>query len=391
MSLQDNQDNNQEEAMNGDYIPHEEKETSNNKSYLEKMQDLNNSEFSVENVESVSKEDLGDVGENDSELSLEQIQKRYNDLIEQNNNISTTISENIKLEDMDEESADLVARTIQEIEDACNRKSFTEKAANTFLPAPVRRWADSKRKNVKVNLNKQRSVAELAQKHFDSLSHKRDNLTETLKNAYQIRDKLEVSKQQLGSMEQTLTQRIGRLQEKTQQIGNAAEARVEQLKTKELIVQVQSQYLTQKDLANQIDAVQYVAEQLVDSINAALPAIRSNFIDQVSITAGLKQMRDLKDNVDKTRRMTITLQERSFQDTKEIMEEISKDGLGYTEEDMKRIEKLNADKKNFQRELASGLSKAEKQKENQSKRLAKMIAENKSIFEMEGIEEKREK
>ena len=154
-------------------------------------------------------------------------------------------------------------------------------------------------------------------------------------------------------MQGDLKTRILYLEEASNVKGKAADSRIEQLKAKEMIVQVQSQYLTQKDLENQINVVQYVAEQLVESINAALPSIKSNFIDQISINAGLNQMKELKESVDMTRRMTLELQQQAFNDTKEIMSEISKSGVGFTEEEMNMIEKLNKEKQVFQNKMTS--------------------------------------
>ena len=322
-------------------------------------------------------------------LSFEQIKDRFNDLISQNNDISGEISSNIKLIDINEDSADMVANTIHEIEMACNKKSMTEKMVN-LLPNVVKKKVNHMRKHTDIAINKQKSVAELASKHFDTLSEKRDGLTANLESIYKIRDKLDVSTEQLSDMQGDLKTRILYLEEASNVKGKAADSRIEQLKAKEMIVQVQSQYLTQKDLENQINVVQYVAEQLVESINAALPSIKSNFIDQISINAGLNQMKELKESVDMTRRMTLELQQQAFNDTKEIMSEISKSGVGFTEEEMNMIEKLNKEKQVFQNKMRSDFYKNEDTKTKQIKRLNKMIEEQESFFSPKSIVQQNE-
>lgn len=381
---------NESDTMNtneAEYISREETEAqdqASKKSYREQMEDIHSADFgdNDEKMEAVSKSYMGEyTAEKGAKVNSEQIRQRYDEIIKQNSEFSSTVADKIKLMDINEESADLVANTIREIEAACNRKSFGEKVTN-MLPAPIRNATNRMRKNTEVNLHKQRSVTDLATRHFDALNEKKTNLTDSLQHIYVIRDKLEQSTQELGKMEQVLIGHIEDVTEQTNQVGNAAEARIEKLKSKEMTIQVQSQILTQRDLMSQIDAVQYVAEQVVDSITHTLPTIKANFIDQVSITAGLKNMRDLKDSIDKTRNMTLTLQEHTFKDMKDIMSEIHQNGMGYTEEEMKRIEKLQKQRQDFHASMNDNFTQSDKNKTHQIKRLSRMMAEQNSFLEM---------
>lgn len=190
------------------------------------------------------------------------------------------------------------------------------------------------------------------------------------------------STEELGKMEQLLIGHTKEVKKETNIEGNSANARMEMLKSKEMTIQVQSQILTQRDLISQIDAVQYVAEQVTESITHTLPTIKANFIDQVSITAGLKNMRDLKDSIDKTRNMTLTLQENTFKDMKDIMGEIHKNGMGYTEAEMKRIEDLQKERQRFHASMNDNFTKSDESKTKQIKRLSRMMAEQNSFLGM---------
>jgi hypothetical protein len=369
-----------------EYISREEidaQEQKSKMSYREQMENIASADFdNDEKIESVSKEYMGEyTDEKGSKVSSDQIRKRYDEIIKQNSEFSSTLADKIKLMDINEESADLVANTIREIEHACNKKSFGEKITN-MLPAPIRNATNKMRSNAEVGLHKQRTVTELAQRHFDALNEKKTNLTESLEQIYVIRDKLEQSTQELGKMEQVLIGHIDEVKEETNNAGNAASARMEMLKSKEMTIQVQSQILTQRDLISQIDAVQYVAEQVTESITHTLPTIKANFIDQVSITAGLKNMRDLKDSIDKTRNMTLTLQENTFKDMKDIMGEIHKSGMGYTEEEMKRIENLQKERQRFHASMNDNFTKSDESKTKQIKRLSRMMAEQNTFLGM---------
>ncbi len=383
MSLNENESMNTSEA---EYISREEidaQEQKSKMSYREQMENIASADFdNDEKIESVSKEYMGEyTDEKGSKVNSDQIRKRYDEIIQQNSEFSSTLADKIKLMDINEESADLVANTIREIEHACNKRSFGEKITN-MLPAPIRNATNKMRTNTEVGLHKQRTVTELAQRHFDALNEKKTNLTESLEQIYVIRDKLEQSTQELGKMEQVLIGHIDEVQEETNNVGNAAGARMEMLKSKEMTIQVQSQILTQRDLISQIDAVQYVAEQVTESITHTLPTIKANFIDQVSITAGLKNMRDLKDSIDKTRNMTLTLQENTFKDMKDIMGEIHKNGMGYTEAEMKRIEDLQKERQRFHASMNDNFTKSDESKTKQIKRLSRMMAEQNSFLGM---------
>lgn len=395
MSLNENESMNTSEA---EYISREEidaQEQKSKMSYREQMENIASADFdNDEKIESVSKEYMGEyTDEKGSKVNSAQIRQRYDEIIQQNSEFSSTLADKIKLMDINEESADLVANTIREIEHACNKQSFGEKVTN-MLPAPIRNATKKMRSNAEVGLHKQRTVTELAQRHFDALNEKKTNLTESLEQIYVIRDKLEQSTQELGKMEQVLIGHIDDVSQETNNVGNSANARMEVLKSKEMTIQVQSQILTQRDLISQIDAVQYVAEQVTESITHTLPTIKANFIDQVSITAGLKNMRDLKDSIDKTRNMTLTLQENTFKDMKDIMGEIHKNGMGYTEEEMKRINNLQKERQRFHASMNDNFTKSEENKTKQIKRLSRMMAEQKSFLgmsESHQLEEQRKK
>ncbi len=383
MSLNENESMNTSEA---EYISREEidaQEQKSKMSYREQMENIASADFdNDEEIESISKEYMGEyTNEKGSKVSSDQIRQRYDEIIKQNSEFSSTLADKIKLMDINEESADLVANTIREIEHACNKQSFGEKMTN-MLPAPIRNATKKMRSSAEVGLHKQRTVTELAQRHFDALNEKKTNLTESLGQIYVIRDKLVQSTEELGKMEQLLIGHTKEVKKETNIEGNSANARMEMLKSKEMTIQVQSQILTQRDLISQIDAVQYVAEQVTESITHTLPTIKANFIDQVSITAGLKNMRDLKDSIDKTRNMTLTLQENTFKDMKDIMGEIHKNGMGYTEAEMKRIEDLQKERQRFHASMNDNFTKSDESKTKQIKRLSRMMAEQNSFLGM---------
>lgn len=313
--------------------------------------------------------------------SLEDIQKQFDDIMAQSGKASQEISSKIQLMDLNEESSDLVADTLLEIESVCNKRSFGDKMIG-LLPSPIAKKVRDIKAETSRELLKQKSVAQVAQRHFEILEDKKYTLVDNLESMYLIREKLEQSsgilKNMTGQIDANLTLLNG---------AKDADSRKNILKGKELMVQVQSQITSQVGLIDQIDTVDFVAQAVVDNINQALPAIKSNFIDQVSITAGLNNLRDLKESVDKTREMTITMSEQTFRESKNVLSQIMDEGIGLSEKDIDRLEKLEKEKSEFRTKVSNQLVNKSKMLDTRIKKLNTMIQNQESTLSNDSLAE----
>lgn len=334
-------------------------------------------------IDNVIQENNIKFGQSDQKptLSLEDIQKEFDDIMAQSSKASIEISSKIQLMDLNEESSDLVTDTLLEIESVCNQKSFGEKVI-AFLPSPIAKKVRDIKTETNRELMKQKSVAQIAQRHFDILEEKKNTLVENLGSMYMIREKLEQSSLLLTQMTDNIDANLTSLNG-----ANDADSRKNILKGKELMVQVQSQITSQVGLIDQIDTVDFVAQAVVDNINQALPAIKSNFIDQVSITAGLNNLRDLKESVDKTREMTITMSEQTFKESKNVLSQIMEEGIGLSEKDINRLEKLEKEKSEFRAKVSSQLIDKSKMLDDRIKKLNTMIQNQNATLSNEALSE----
>lgn len=314
-------------------------------------------------------------------ISLSEIQQEFDEIMAQSSKASIDISSKIQLMDLNEESSDLVTDTLLEIESVCNQKTFGEKVIS-FLPSPIAKKVRDIKTETNREIMKQKSVAQIAQRHFDLLEDKKNTLVDNLSSMYMIREKLEQSSNILtlmtGNIDANLTLLNGE---------KDADSRKNILKGKELMVQVQSQITSQVGLIDQIDTVDFVAQAVIDNINQALPAIKSNFIDQVSITAGLNNLRDLKESVDKTREMTITMSEQTFKESKNVLSQIMEEGIGLSEKDINRLEKLEKEKSEFRAKVSSQLIDKSKMLDDRIKKLNTMIQNQNSTLSNESLSE----
>jgi Zn-dependent oligopeptidase len=165
------------------------------------------------------------------------------------------------------------------------------------------------------------------------------------------------------------------------------QAKKDILTGKELSVQVESQIAVQNDLINQLEMVDFTAGVVLDTINQTLPDIKANFIDQISISTSLENLKNFKDSVDATRKMTITLQEETFENTQEIMLSIAEQGVGLQEADLVRMEKLAEKKAALGKKVSTKLIDNSRQLDEHLVRIKDMNAKNVSSFDHMAIQD----
>ena len=313
--------------------------------------------------------------------TIESIRTKYNDIIEQNSGISSHIAQNIQMSDLGEETGDMITSAMLEIEDEARKRTIGERMVN-LLPARIAKHINSGVATVERAKMKNSNIATVATKHFDMLSERRDSVKSNIMNLYDIHAKLTQSRELLEGLSGELSDGLSELSD-----NETITAKKDILVGKELSVQVASQIAVQNDLINQLDMVDFTANIVLDTINQTLPDIKANFIDQISISTALENLKNFKDSVDNTRQMTLSLQEETFKNTEHIMLAIAEQGVGLQEADILRMEKLNEAKAKLGKTVSTRLIENSKKLDSNLQRIQNMNANNQNSFDRVQISE----
>lgn len=302
----------------------------------------------------------------------ETIKAKYSDIITQNSSISSDIAEKIKMIDLSDNTHELVTQALIDVEKACSQQSTGEKIVSylpTFIGDRILSYMD------KINRLqiKHSNIAEVSTRHFEILSKRRDSVKDNVMSLYDIKGKLQQSIVILSSLKQELEVGVVDFID-----SDAPQDKKELLVCKELNIQISSQIAIQQDLINQLDMVDYTACMILDTINQTLPDLQANFIDQISITTTLDNLKKFKDSVDRTRDMIISLQEETFVNTSQLIQDITNNGIGMSKNDVMRLEKLNTQKIALNQKMTQNLIRNSKEMDENLKRLDKLIVSTKN-------------
>lgn len=295
-----------------------------------------------------------------------EVQKGMDDLIEQSSSLSSEVAAKIRLDDLNEESGNLIAETHMEIERACNDKPLIERVGNrlpSLLGRPLINMAQSNRyKSVR-----SQKVSDIADKHFNALNNKKDNLKDQMNALVELDEKLGQFNKLMHTQQLKIDNNLKMLSK-----FKSNKVKMEILQGKELLVQVMHQIHVTKDLKDQISMVLNAGQGAVMLINKVLPSLKSNFIDQLAISTALQNLRSLQESVAKTREMTLSIREITAKETSNALSDLSKTTITYTADEFKRIAKIDADKKKLGEQVSNMLIQRDKDINNQLVELKKM-------------------
>lgn len=340
------------------------------------MQNSEHDFIAREEAETVNSFDVesDDVSSDEELLRLKQMgyvpfadaQRAMDDLIEQSSELSREVASKIRLDELSEDNGDLIATTFVDIEKVCNEKPLMEKIGNR-LPSIIGKPLINMANNNHYKSVRSQKVSEIADKHFSALNNKKENLKDQMNALIDLDEKLKqfngLMKQQELSIDKNLKMLSGYKSNKI---------KMEILQGKELLVQVMHQINVTKDLRDQISLVVNAGESSVMLIQKVLPSLKSNFIDQLAVSTTLQNLRSLQDAVAKTREMTLSIREITARETSAALADLSKTSITYTNDEFKRIQKIENEKAKLHQEISNRLVERNQNMDAQLQQLKQM-------------------
>lgn len=256
--------------------------------------------------------------------NIDQLVSNFDSIIKQSNEHSNTIAEKIRIGDLGEESTNLLIETTTGLEKIHNDRSLAEKSIS-LIPIPMIRNKLNKALNVaEKEMKRNQTVRDYSKEHFDQLQHQKDSVNENRIAVDEMSQKLVQSNEILDEIRRDANSNLNYMEE------NDVHNKREEIKTKELILNVSQQIISQNDILEQARMFEGISSAINEKITATLPLLRTQMTDQVSVTASLKNLKNLKEDLDATKDMVLTMQKNSLKEMNNIMDDLNKHGMGET-------------------------------------------------------------
>jgi hypothetical protein len=255
-------------------------------------------------------------------VDFEQLMQNYQSITAQSNEYSSKIAETIHVSDLSEKSIEMLDETISTLDKMHHERTWQEKLVMK-IPFKGARDAIGNALDVAERQSQRNSsVKDFAQAHFDELSKKQDFVNNNRISIDQIGSKL---KDQDVILSEMLNQAKGAL-EYMSETGEGSKH--DEIRGKQLVTRISNQLIQQRELVEQTMMYEGIAAAVSESIESALPQIKNEFIDQVSVTSSLRNLKVLQDSVKKTQEIILNLKADGLQEMNNILEEYEKEGVG---------------------------------------------------------------
>lgn len=302
---------------------------------------------------------------------FDSIMDNYKSITEQSNKYSNEIADTIHISDLSEESTALLDETIDTLDKMQHERSLPERLVQKIPHKGTREALGGMMNVAERQVQRNQSVKEFAQSHFDQLSKKQDFVNNNRISVDQIKNKLLESSSILENM---LDETKGALE----YMGETGEGtKAEEIKGKQLVSRISKQIVNQRELVEQTLIYEGLAGVVSENIESALPEIKNQFIDQVSITSSLKNLKNLQDNVKKTNEIILKLKGDGLDEMNSILDTYKKEGVSESH----KARELRAKHRKSMKELRI---KHQEINDNLSRDLDKEISDN--MAEMERVD-----
>lgn len=252
---------------------------------------------------------------------FDSIMDNYDQIQAQSNTYSNKIADTINVSDLSEESSALLDETVNSLDKLSSERSVLEKLVGYVPHKGTQRMLGNAINATERQVKRNQSVKEFATSHFEQLSKKQEYVDNNRISVDQIKNKLMESS---GILEGMLDETRGAL-EYMNESGDGSKA--EEIKGKKLVSRISKQIVNQRELIEHTLIYEGLASVVSENIESALPEIKSQFIDQVSITSSLKTLKSLQDNVTKINEITLELKGEGIREMDNILEVYKKEGI----------------------------------------------------------------
>lgn len=299
----------------------------------------------VDGFEGSLDQKMDDLGLNTDEVEggfvdMNELQSQFDSIIEQSTDHSNKIADSIKVSDLGESGADLLMDGYKAIEKISMDKSITERVINK-VPVPfLRKKLQEGFQVAELESKRNSSVKEYAQDHFDALNKQKEHVNSNRISVDEIRNKLEDSSELLEKMLGDARKGLAHLEQK-------GAGKAQEIKGKELMVNIGTQIKAQRVIVEQAEMFESVASIVSEKITSTLPQIKDQFINQVSVTASLKNLANLQKSVESTKDMVLKMQNDVLDQANEVYDVYQKTGLGESAEQKKLAKSADEKMKNL--------------------------------------------
>lgn len=280
-------------------------------------------------------------------VDMNELQSKFDSLIQQSTDHGNQISETIRVSDLGEESTELLIDGYKQIEKIHTDKTMTEKVIDK-VPVPfLRKKLKDGFRVAELESKRNQSVREYAQDHFDALQRQKDHVNSNRIAVDEIRQKLEQSDELLEDMLIEARQGLADIEARG---GDKAQ----EIKGKELMLNIGTQITAQRKIIEQAEMFESVASIVSEKITSTLPQIKDQFINQVSVTASLKNLANLQQSVEATKDMVLNMQNEVLDQANDVFDKYRETGLGESKE-QKKLRKQADQKMSALRQKREGL------------------------------------
>lgn len=260
---------------------------------------------------------------------LEQLHSQYESILKQSTDFSNEIADTIHINDLGEESVQMLEDTISDLSRLQNQKSAPEKLLQ-YLPGKKLREGVSNAFNIAdKKIKRNQTVKEFATKHFKDLQNKQEYVDSNRISVDKIKQGLNEQSMHLTEMLNQAKGTLKYMDETSQDDLNTS------IRGKQLISRISQQLVNQDEIVEQTLIYESIASVVSEHIEAALPQIQNQFIDQVSVTSSLRNLKDLQDSVKKTQDLILDLKTEGLKEMDGILDSYEKEGIGESEKSRK--------------------------------------------------------
>lgn len=253
---------------------------------------------------------------------LNQIKDNYESILKQSKEFSNEIADTIHIQDLGDESVQMLEETITDLSRLQHQKTLPEKIVN-YLPSKTLREKAGNVLNVaEKQLKRNQTVKDFATRHFKELQNKQE---------YVDKNRISVDKIKQGLAEQSvhLTEMLNQAKGTLQYMEETGEHDLStEIQGKQLVTRISQQLVSQSEIIEQTLIYESIASVVSEHIEATLPQIQNQFIDQVSVTSSLKNLKDLQDSVQKTKELVLDLKTEGLKEMDDILDSYEKEGIG---------------------------------------------------------------
>lgn len=242
-----------------------------------------------------------------------------------------------------------IVTSVKTIEDLVSRSK--EKTFMSKVPL-LGKWLDKAESTVTEERMKNSTVTSTIDRLFRAMSDKQDQISEVMQTLFDTIERLVQDHADMVEQEKSAKAIIE---------GGGMQA----FKAKNILVQLQQAIIKTQDRVSIIDATIKSAEASSLQISGMLPTLQGELITELSIQAGLQELRDYKQIFDKTVEMVEDINETNSDSMQEVLSDVAELAV-LSPVNLTRLENTQKKREKFQEELRQKISHAHK---DQSKAL----------------------